>query len=308
MSLPPKGILIAAECWGRLLATSTVPQARALLETDTRYLDLSSTQYGAALDWLIEIGVLTADEAPARLRPELATASVADIKKAIYRAGLEAASPPWLVDADLYVETAGDVPADGDELADALQVSGSDAVTAIRQVHGKIDLEARAALGTSGEVAIVGLLQAGWPGSARHLALTDDGLGYDIAATTETGTWHVEVKTSARRGRLLIYLSRQEYEISKLDPHWRLVVAGLDHDQQLAAVATIDPAVLHARAPADQHLDVRWASARYELKPGDLQAGLASLGTPPPGMPEGCSALLAYGGDRRALFAWMPSS
>jgi hypothetical protein len=308
VSLPPKGIIIAAERWGRLLATSTVTQARALLETDTRYLDLSSTQYGAALDWLIEIGVLTADEGPARLRPELAGASVADLKEAIYRAGLEAASPPWLADADLYAETTADVPADGEELANALGVSAGDAIAAIRQVHGKIDLEARAAVGASGELAIVALLQAGWPSSARHVALTDDGLGYDVAATTQTGTWHLEVKTSVRRGRLLIYLSRQELEISKLDPHWRLVVAGLGHDQQLAAVATVDPAVLQARAPADQHLGVRWASARYELKPGDLHAGLAFLGAPRPGTPEASSALLACGGDRRALFAWMPSS
>src|SRR4051812_13702273 len=106
VSLPPKGILIAAERWGRLLTTSTVTQARVLLETDTRYLDLSKTQYSAALDWLIEIGVLTSDEGPARLRRELAAPHGAELRNAIYRAGLEAASPPWLADADLYIETA----------------------------------------------------------------------------------------------------------------------------------------------------------------------------------------------------------
>jgi hypothetical protein len=307
VSLPPRGILIAAERWGRLLTTSTVTQARVLLESDTRYLDLSSTQYSAALDWLIEIGVLTSGEGAARLRPELATASEADLKNAIYRAGLEAASPSWLADADLYVETAADVPADGDELADALRVAADDAVAAIRQVHGKIDLEARDAVGTGGELAIVALLETGWPGSARHVALTDDGLGYDVAATTQAGTWHLEVKSSPRRGRLLIYLSRQEFEIGKLDPHWRLVVAGLDHDRQLAAVATVNPSVLQARAPVDNHLDGRWASARFELKPGDLDPGLAFLGAPPPGTPGDSSALLTCGGDRGALFAWMPS-
>ena len=146
-----------------MLATSTVIQARVLLETDTRYLDLSSTQYSAALEWLIRIGVLTSNEGPVRLRPELAAASAADLKSAIYRAGLEAASPPWLADADLYVETSADVPADGDELAVALDVPPGDAVAAIRQVHGKIDLEARAAVGAHGELAIVALLEAGWP-------------------------------------------------------------------------------------------------------------------------------------------------
>ena len=81
------------------------------------------------------------------------------------------------------------------------------------------------------------------------MALTDDGLGYDVAAMTETGTWHLEVKTSARRGRLLVYPSRQEFEISKLDPRWRLVLAGLDPGRQLAAVATVDPCVWGGTRP-----------------------------------------------------------
>ena len=140
------------------------------------------------------------------------------------------------------------------------------------------------------------------------MALTDDGLGYDVAATTEIGTWHLEVKTSARRGRLLIYLSRQEFEISKLDPQWRLVVAGLDHSRQLAAVATVDPCVLLSRAPVDSHFDARWASARFELKPGDLVPGLAFLGPPLADTPGRSCALLALGGDDRAMFAWMPTS
>ncbi len=308
MSLPPKGILIAAERWSRLLSTSTVTQARTLLETDTRYLDLSSTQYGAALDWLVEIGVLTSDYGPTRLRSEFEGAGVAELHKAIYRAGLAAASPPWLADADIHVQAADEVPSDGDDLADALHISPGDAFVAIRQVHGKIDLEARAAVGAAGELAIVALLEAAWPGAARHVALTDDGLGYDVAVTTEAGTWHLEIKTSARRGRLRVYLSRQEFEIGQLDPAWRLVIAGLDADRRLSAVATVHPAVLRSRAPADQHEDARWESARYELKPSDLCAGLAFLGPTPSAIPDASSSLLACGGDRRGSFEWMPGS
>ena len=58
--------------------------------------------------------------------------------------------------------TAADVPADGDELAVALHLPPGDAVAAIRQVHGKIGMEARAQSG-AGELAIVALLEAGWP-------------------------------------------------------------------------------------------------------------------------------------------------
>ena len=200
VSLPPRGILIAAERWGTLLTTSSLTQARSLLESDTRYLDLSGIQYDAALDWLIDIGILMLEQGPPRLRGELMASSAAELKRAIFRAGLERAHPAWLTDADLHVETAIDIPADGDELASALGVPARDAVAAIRQVHGKVDLKARAEVGLAGELALVALLESGWPGSARHVAATDDGLGYDIAVNTGAGTWHLEVKTAGGGG------------------------------------------------------------------------------------------------------------
>ena len=106
---------------------------------------------------------------------------------------------------------------------------------------------------------------------------------------------------------MLVYLSRHEYEIGRLDPRWRLVVVGLDDERQVAAVATVEPAVLQARAPADQHADARWASTRYELTPRELDAGLGFLGPPSPGAPDEVSDLLLVGSDRRERFEWMPT-
>lgn len=64
-------------------------------------------------------------------------------------------------------------------------------------------------------------LERRWPGSTRHVALTDDGLGYDLAFSCRGRTLHLEVKTTGRRGRLVLYLSRHEHEVALLDPDWR---------------------------------------------------------------------------------------
>ena len=91
--------------------------------------------------------------------------------------------------------------------ATTLNVSDDAALLTVAMVHGKIDLEQRAEVGAAGELRLVELLEEQWPGSTRHVALEHDGLD-DVAFTGAGATWHLEVKSTTRRGRLVVHLSR----------------------------------------------------------------------------------------------------
>jgi hypothetical protein len=277
-----------------------------LLHADSRYLDFSSTQYAGALAWLIDIEVIARNGRHLELRPSLKGLTSAELRDAAFRAGLEASEPAWLRDADLLVRSTSELPSDATKLSTVLEVVASDALVAVRQVCGKIDLETRAKVGLAGERGVVKALNEAWPGAAQHVALESDGLGYDVSATAGDVTWHLEIKSTTRRGRLILYLSRQEFEMGKLDPRWQLVVAGLGLGNQLAALATVRRSVLSERAPVDQDPASRWETARYELGPSDLKRGLDFLPPGPSSTPPEVKALLENGSAAEDQFEWMP--
>src|SRR5262245_18399150 len=64
-------------------------------------------------------------------------------------------SPLWLRDADILVPDTASLPADAVRLATTLEISDEVALTAIRHVHGKIDLAERARVGIAGETALL---------------------------------------------------------------------------------------------------------------------------------------------------------
>lgn len=303
--LPGDGVLRAAQRWLRLLQRSTLPQASALIRADAAYTDLSPTQYAAGLDWLRAVGLLLSSAEGARLAPAALGLTDTGARQLLFGRSLEAAAPAWLADADALVRHPSELPQDAAELAVVLGLDDRAALLAIRQVHGRIDLAERARIGAEGEKGLAALLERRWPGSTKHVALTDDGLGYDLAFTLGMRTWHLEIKTTSRRGRLVLYLSRHEHEVALLDPDWRLVVVGLDREGSLAALATARFQMLHARAPHDHDLAARWESARHQLRPSDLQLGLAFLQSQPE---PGDTASLLYRGyvGLDGSFMWMP--
>ncbi len=302
--LPGDGVLRAAYRWLRLLERSTLPQAYALIRADAAYTDLSPTQYAAALDWLRTVRLLQSSEAGARLVPAALGLTDSAARQLLFGRSLEAAAPAWLPDADVLVRDSSELPQDVADLAAVLGLDEPAALLAVRQVHGRIDLALRARIGAEGEKALVALLENRWPGSTKHVALTDDGLGYDLAFTLGLQTWHVEVKTTSRRGRLVLYLSRHEYEVALLDPDWRLVVVGLDADGALAALATVRHQVLQERAPHDRDPAAHWESAQHQLRPPDLQPGLAFLSLPE--QRELGSLLYRGSTGTGGSYAWMP--
>jgi hypothetical protein len=306
VSLPPEGILEAAASWLSLLPRSSVAQANALLHSGSRYLEFSTTQYAGALAWLIDIGVIVTGGQGLQLRPTLEGSTRAELHAAAFRAGLQASGLAWLRDADLHVHDVSELPADAARLSAALKVDRDDALLAVRQVHGKIDHEARARIGFAGEQGVLSALNDAWGNAARHVALESDGLGYDISMAVGGVTWHLEIKSTTRRGRLVVYLSRQEFEVGRRDPGWHLVVAGLGPDNHLAALATVSRAVIFERAPSDYDGSSRWESTRHEFGPSDLHRGLGFLPSVPPSTDSESRELLEWGSTTAGLFEWMP--
>ena len=177
-------------------------------------------------------------------------------------------------------------------------------LSGVRRVHGHIDLQRRAEVGAAGEKALVAALRRIASLTVDHVALRHDGFGYDIAVVLGDDEWHVEVKSTSRRARLPIHLSRQEYEVGRQDAWWRLVVVGLDSEQlSLRTVATVDANRLFADAPLDRGHAARWISARFDVPRTTLRRGLPFLAHD-----DGVSKVpeLAHGGDRASDFSWMP--
>jgi hypothetical protein len=200
--------------------------------------------------------------------------------KAIFDAVLFQLSATWIHDADLLIQSADDIPIDLLEAASATGIQPDVALRSIRRLHGQVELEARTALGKAGELALVDALNKSWPGRVRHDSLTDDGLGYDVTITTNTGEWHLEIKSTRRLGRLRFYLSRNEFRTAIEDTSWRLVLVALDPEDSLcgAAVASLD--ALKSSVPIDQASTGRWESVRLEFNQSHLNPSLDFLGRP----------------------------
>lgn len=303
--LVPDAIVLASARWLRLLQTSSIEQASALVRSQAEFADLSVTQYAQALDLLMELGLVVDGSAGRTLAHYLRGASEPDLRLLLLAAMLDAEQPPWLADADALVNTPADLPEDVADLATALGLTDQDALTTIGAAHERIDLAERAAVGLAGELRIVELLESRWHGCTRHVAAERDGLGYDIALETSGTTWHLEVKSTERRGRLVLHVSRREHEVGLQDPAWRLVAVGLGQDRRLGCIATVDYSRLTTRAPHDHHAAASWESVRFDVTPDLLVEGLPFLERT--GLPVG---IFASAADEVApgpgAFAWMP--
>lgn len=297
--LPADAILRAAQRWIELLSRSPFVQAAALIKANPAYTDLSQTQYASALDWLRLTGLIIGTNHGPAVAPSVLRLSDPALRQLLFSRALETAAPPWLADADALVDDEDELPQDAIKLAQALELDDREALVALRQLHGRIDLAERARVGAAGEAALVAILEKYWPGSTHQASLDDDGLGYDIAFQPDSVEHHLEVKSTTRRGRLTIYLSRHEHEIAHLDTSWHLIVVGLDAEGQVAAIATAAEKMLFARSPLDRSSAARWESVRHQLTATDLSPGLQISGVKPPG-----ASVLVDGGSH--AFAWMP--
>lgn len=268
MPIPPEPVLRAARRWLALLGDSGLRRTRAVLLEAPEYSDLTPTQYADALAWLISCDVLSADATP-RLR--------GDNTFGLFEATIEHGGSPWLGDSDALIETADDLPSDALLAAQILGLDPELALVAIRHVWGKVDTRERERIGMAGEAALVELLAFWCNARINHVAAQSDGFGYDISVDTTHPIAHLEIKSSTRRNRQTLYLSRNEYETMRRDPFWVLVFVRLSDDLVPLQVFTVDRQWVEQSMPKDISPSGRWESMRLEIRDSAQTVGIQQL-------------------------------
>jgi hypothetical protein len=302
--LPSSAVAVASLRLLHLLRTSSISHVWRILRTDPKYTDLTQSQYAIAFDLLKETGALVGHTSSLALAKEFAMLPERQIRKQLFECIIRHVSPAWLQDADILVPASGEIPEDAAKLATGLGLMENEAFQAVKNAHAHADLEKRKLIGDAGERALLAYLEANCPDSTIHVAAVGDGFGYDIAFEHGGREWHLEVKSTTRRGRMTFFLSRNEYETSLADPSWRLVVAGLSADFQLMATATLLPGHLQTVAPVDASTNSKWQSAMFEMSGSNFVNGIC--------LSESSServALHSYpqaAGCQDSWFAWLP--
>lgn len=251
--------------WLERLPLSSTARCRALFTTHSEFSDLTPTQYEAAYTWLSISGLL------ANRRDGVAPHC------RVFIAAIASTATTWFRDADILVRDADELPEDALRAAGALGLSNSEAYAHITAAWGKVDTTERERIGAAGEHALVELLNKFVNGRVEHVAATSDGYGYDIAVHGRGHTVHIEAKTTVRRGRLTIYLSRNEYETMRRDRAWHLVAVQLTPDLEIVATATVPREWISLHVPRDHGANGRWQSCRLEVPPEVPVAGIPAL-------------------------------
>ena len=234
----------------------------------SEYSDLTPTQYADALAWLISCDVLAPDATP-QLR--------SDNTFELFEATIEHGGPPWLGDSDVLFDTADDLPSDALLAATALGLDPELALVAIRNVWGKVDTRERERIGAAGEAALTELLGLWCNARVTQVSAQSDGFGYDISVDTMQPIAHLEIKTSTRRNRQTVYLSRNEYETMRRDPVWVLVFVRLSVDLVPVQVLTVDRQWIEQSMPKDTTSSGRWESMRLEIRDSAQTLGIQQL-------------------------------
>lgn len=134
---------------------------------------------------------------------------------------------------------------------------------------------ARQAAGTAGELAILDLLAIGGAVRAVHVAAVSDMHGYDIEASSPEGAVaHLEVKATTDPTRLVIHLTRHEYEVMRRDEDWLLAAVLIDRQGRALNVVSVDREWLRCAAPLDRDRHGAWESARYSVPAYAMEPGL----------------------------------
>lgn len=273
MPLPNDAILLGASRWLHELRDGNEQHAYEVLKAAPEYAGLTPTQYMNALAWLHSTALI--DDETTRQLPD------DQLRLAVLEAALTHDLPLWLVDADQTINSPDELPADVESASEVLGLESWQCLQAIRNVHGKVNLEERNRLGALGELALMELLNEGGDGKPIHVAASSDSHGYDILWAGNHEVAAIEVKTTSRRGRLTVHVSRHEYEVSRYEPGWCLVVVFVSDDQHMRAAATLSTDWIHANAPSDTSPNSRWESAALSPPATALSPGLPI--TPVPG-------------------------
>ncbi|MCG7524539.1 DUF3883 domain-containing protein [Streptomyces sp. OfavH-34-F] len=187
-------------------------------------------------------------------------------------------TPAQYAEGLAWLRRAGMVTSAGRPLVDLSESEATDSggpAPVPQVVWSRAAEEARRAVGAAGERALLGLLREGGVPHVRHVAAESDAYGYDIqAARSADERAHIEVKSTTDPTRLVIHLTRHEYEVMAGDRWWCLAAVLVGGGGQAVHVATVDRAWLHSSVPADQASHGRWESVRLVVPGHALAPGL----------------------------------
>lgn len=263
MPLPPESLLRAAARWLDRLPESGHRRCRTLFSTVPEFSDLTPAQYDAAYSWLQQAGLLGGTRSHMSAAEQVFEAALADAV--------------WFPDADALIRSPDELPDDAHRAAEALDISGEQAFAHIQAVWGKVDAELRSRIGSAGEAALVELLEQSVAAPVDHVSERSDGFGYDIAVQGGSYEVHIEAKTTRRRSRVDVFLSRHEYETMSHDPSWQLVVIRLSEDLRPEAVCSVRRGWIMKNVPRDQGMNGRWESCRLSVPPTAADSGITRL-------------------------------
>jgi hypothetical protein len=275
-----KPTAMAVKRWMTLLRTSSLSQAWGLIRADNQYTDLTKTQYASALDWLKAQNFLLQVDEEYELQERFRSISIQQSNILLFEKIIETANLPWLPEADLLIPDSSELPEDTAAIGVMLDLTEQAAFFAVRRVHGHINLEERANIGSAGELAVYHILNSKWPGSTSRVSEISDGYGYDLSFCEPDSNreYHLEIKSTVRRGRLIVHLSRNEFEVGRVDPDWRLLLVVLDPKFQIRFISTVDFSALIQVTPYDICREARWESASFQIQSQHLSLGIDFLG------------------------------
>ncbi|MFF7687998.1 protein NO VEIN domain-containing protein [Streptomyces syringium] len=163
-------------------------------------------------------------------------------------------------------------------MADALGMSVAEVTTVALSVRCKVDTAMRELVGAEGEKALLELLQQSLDAEIRHVAAESDSYGYDIGVSGPgRGPVHIEVKTTTDPTRLVVYLSRHEYETMRWDEGWVMVAVLLGPHGEVAGLAEVSRDWLMRARPSDGHAAARWETARLAVPGHALFGGIRNV-------------------------------
>lgn len=189
-------------------------------------------------------------------------------------------TPVQYAEGFAWLRSMGMVTAAGQPVVEVCEGELWDDVTAgavPRVLWSQAAEDAKRVVGAAGEQALLRLLRQGGVPHVRHVAAESDAYGYDIeAARSMSERAHIEVKATTDPTRLVVHLTRHEYEVMAADADWCLAAVQVGSDGSAASVATVDRQWLHSAVPADRGRGGRWESVRLTVPACALAQGLAT--------------------------------
>jgi hypothetical protein len=260
--MPPKYILVGARRWLQLLQTSSTASAMAIFMSQPEFADLTASNYRESHEWLESHGLLSeVSEFVGQLDPRAFVAALKDESLTWLRDGLAGIpSPDFLPEPVLAA-------------AEQLGLERTVAWQVALDLGRKVDLERQSRIGSLGETAVVRHVES-LSMTAEHLSLRSDALGWDIRVVSDDAEGHLEVKSTTSLSQLRVFLSRNEYEVSRRDPMWGLTIALINETGVLLRIAHVPTEIIHELVPTDKGAVGRWQSCALHLTGIHLRRGL----------------------------------